>query len=84
MVHTVEKAKVSSSEPLRVSELLAEIRMLRAALKPFAAIVPSSFNAPDGSEGEQYRTFLAYNPMETDFSGADLARARAALQHKEP
>jgi len=58
----------------------AEAAQLREALKPFAGITPSSFYAPDGSEAEGYCVFLAnQNAAKTVFTGADLARARAAL-----
>lgn len=50
------------------------------ALAPFAAIKPSSLYPDDGSEAEEYVVILKGghgNPAE--FTGADLARARAAL-----
>ena len=69
-----------------VARLREENEKLRAALKPFAAIKPSSFYPPDGSEGEGYVTTLwekihalgNSNPK-PDFTGADLVHARAVL-----
>ena len=62
--------------------LQERIIVLQTALKPFAAIKPSSFNAEDGSENEGYTVILSRNlgPEKLDFTGADLARARAALR----
>lgn len=61
----------------------ARIAELEEALRPFAAIEPSSFCAPDGSEREGYSIFLwsgvSPGKPEPDFTGADLAKARAAL-----
>ena len=53
---------------------------MREALEPFAKIVPSSFYPADGSEGEKYWVLLHTSDAgHSDFTGADLARARAAL-----
>jgi hypothetical protein len=62
-------------------KLTAERDALRAALKPFAAIKPSSFFAEDGSENERYDVILTrdYSGQDHAFTGVDLARARAAL-----
>lgn len=68
------------------SDLAAKERRIEAletALRPFAQIVPSSFAAPDGSEAEEYCAILrgGYgNPP--DFTGADLACARATLEDR--
>lgn len=48
------------------------------ALEPFAKITPSSFYPEDGSEAEHYRVVLCDGSQAHDFTGADLARARAA------
>jgi len=64
------------------NERLAEVERrekAEAALKPFAAIKPSTLYPSDGSEGEAYIVALAVEPEKTDFTGLDLARARAAL-----
>lgn len=60
--------------------LLDRIERLEGALKPFASIKPSSFFPEDGSEGEGYAAVIA-DPLQdgVDFTGADLAEARAAL-----
>lgn len=61
--------------------LTARVAELEVALKPFAEITPSSLYPSDGSEGEPYGVYLAVGCPQTDwdFSGRDLARARAAL-----
>lgn len=57
--------------------LLAECREV---LEPFAKVAPSSFYAPDGSEGECYWITLHDGlPQTHDLTGADLARARSLL-----
>lgn len=56
----------------------AERDALRQALEVFAAIKPSTFFAPDGSEGDGYEAILV-DGREPQFTGADLARARSAL-----
>ena len=56
------------------------VEALREALEPFAAIKPSSIYGESGLEDEGYCVILADghgNP--TEFTGLDLARARAAL-----
>lgn len=68
-------------------EMIDEIKRLRSRLdeareilRPFAEIIPSSLYAEDGSDNEEYVTILREkhgNPPE--FTGADLARARAFL-----
>lgn len=75
----------------RIEALEAENARLKEALKPFAAMPPSSFFAKDGSEAEGY-TFALHDqhiailywrkPDLPDFTGMDLARARAALGEK--
>lgn len=77
----------------RIEALEAENARLKEALKPFAAMPPSSFFAKDGSEAEGY-TFALHDrhmakemryrrkPDLPDFTGVDLARARAALGEK--
>ena len=54
-----------------------EVRRLREALEPFARLTPSSLYPADGSEAEAYVVVLA-TLQPVDFTGADLARARAA------
>lgn len=52
---------------------------LRAALAPFAELVPSSLYSEDGSEGEKY-IFLLHDQStvnQSGITGADIARARA-------
>ena len=65
-----------------IERLAAENAAMREALEPFARILPSSFYASDGSEGENYFAVLHDNSRhdQPDFSGADLSRARTALQ----
>jgi len=54
----------------------AEIKRLREALRPFAAIKPSALFANDEQCG--YRVII--EPVGTaEFTNADLTRARAAL-----
>lgn len=65
-----------------LSALLDERDRMREALEPFARIAPSSFYDEDGSEAERYTVRLYDNTRHEpphDFTGADLARARAAL-----
>ena len=58
----------------------ARAEKLREALKPFAAIAPSSFYPADGSEAEEYMVLLrADHGNKAEFTGADLAAARAAI-----
>lgn len=61
----------------RISSLEEENRRLREALRPFAAIKPCSFYAPDGKELEVYEVVLAVERL--DFTGEDLRRAREAI-----
>lgn len=61
-----------------VARLTERVAALEGALKAFAAIKPSSFYAADGTEAEGYRTFL-HEGLDKEFTGADLAAARAAL-----
>lgn len=63
---------------------MRRIEELEAALRVFAAITPSSLHPADGSEAEAYVIMLHDPKMlgqsgTPDFTGADLARARAAL-----
>lgn len=67
------------------ANLIAAAPDMYAALKRFAAIVPSSLYPADGSEAEPYCILIAPqagNPVE--FTGADLAAARAALAKALP
>lgn len=57
---------------------------LRAALKPFAAIKPSSLYPTDGSEMEGYRIYLTGGKGPTEFTGLDLAVAREAYEMFPP
>jgi hypothetical protein len=57
----------------------AEVERLRAALRPFANIRPSTLYPGDGSEKETYVVILDAKSVKSDFTGSDLARARAAL-----
>jgi hypothetical protein len=53
------------------------------ALRPFAAIKPSSLYSDDGSEGEEYLVLLrGDHANQAEFTGKDLARARAALERQ--
>ena len=65
----------SQCAKLRV-ELLAVLEAADA-LEPFAKIAPSSLYAEDGSEAERYCVVLSDGSQAHDFTGADLARARA-------
>lgn len=59
---------------------------LLEALKVFAAIAPSSLYADDGSEQERYAVRLHDSSRHADphdFTGADLARARAVIAKAE-
>lgn len=65
--------------------LAQRVPALADALKVFAAIVPSDLYPADGSEAEAYVIMLHDPKMlgqggKPDFTGADLARARAALR----
>jgi hypothetical protein len=64
--------------PEGVLSLLDRIATLERALAPFAKIRPTSFSAADGSEAEPYEVHVSLN-AHVDFTGADLARARAAF-----
>jgi hypothetical protein len=65
--------------------LLTRIEVLEKALRPFAEIVPSSFCPADGSEAEPYCVLLApYAGNPVEFTGADLARARTAIEGGKP
>jgi hypothetical protein len=59
-----------------LTRLRAENARLREAVRPFARIRPSSLYAEDGSDGDRYSVELADR---YDFTGADLARARAEM-----
>lgn len=67
-----------------ITRLRSDNQKLREALEPFAKVTPSSLFPDDGSEAEEY--WLLCGTKEDsgisngpDFTGADLARARAAL-----
>lgn len=62
-----------------LAEKERRIGELEGALKPFAAITPSTACAPDGSEGEAYYVVLSVPGGTEDFTGSHLAAARAAL-----
>lgn len=62
-----------------LAEKERRIGELEEALKPFAAITPSTACAPDGSEGEAYYVVLSVPGGTEDFTGSHLAAARAAL-----
>ena len=76
MIHLEREAAAA------IERLAAENAAMREALEPFARILPSSFYASDGSEGENYFAVLHDNSRhdQPDFSGADLSRARTALE----
>jgi len=61
-----------------ISRLRAELDEAREALKPFANIEPSSFYAKSGYEAEGYSVILSAEGR-VDFTGVDLARARAFI-----
>lgn len=61
----------------RIQSLEEENERLKAALKPFAAIAPTSFCTADGNENESYQV-IAFEDR-CDFTGADLRRAREAI-----
>jgi len=82
-VKTAKRANPDGPEAAAAIErLAAENAAMREALDPFARIIPSSFYASDGSEGENYFVVLHDNSRhdQPDFSGADLSRARTALE----
>ena len=66
----------------RIADLERQLAEARKALEPFAKIKPSTACAEDGSEAEPYRVFLAARD-DFDFTGADLAAARRALEGGE-
>lgn len=68
----------------RLAAALARAERLEEALKPFAKLTPSSLYPDDGSEAERYSYVLAHPADDADFTGEDLARARAALAHPAP
>lgn len=67
---------------------LREIERLRQALAVFAAIKPSDLHPADGSDAEPY-VIMLHDPRmlgqggTPDFTGADLAVARALLAESE-
>ena len=63
----------------RIEALTAKAEALAEALRPFSRIEPSGFYAEDGSEAEAYIAVLA-GPADGEFTGEDLATARAALK----
>jgi hypothetical protein len=76
----------ATDEPLPSSHLPDLLREVVEALKPFAAITPSSLYADDGSEAERYVVRLydgSRHEPPHDFTGADLAKLRAALSHAQ-
>jgi hypothetical protein len=64
---------------------LAHLVRLRAAIRPFAAIKPSSLYPGDGSEQEEY-IILLRSPYDNHlaFTGLDLALAREAYEYIPP
>lgn len=69
-----------------LAALRSRVEVLTGALRPFAAIVPSSFYAADGSEAEGYAVMTwehdrLGHQTAPDFTGADLAAARSALSN---
>jgi hypothetical protein len=62
-----------------ILDLHAKIEKLQAALTPFAKIKPSTFHPADGRENEGYLAYVVID-QRIDFTGADLAQARAALE----
>jgi hypothetical protein len=83
-----QHAETAEEAAEEITRLRRQNQELREALKPFAAIVPSSLYPDDGSESEEY--FLCCGTADDvgisngpDFTGADLARARAALASQE-
>lgn len=64
---------------------LIHLTKLRAALKPFAAIKPSSLYPADGSEQEEYIIMLR-SPFDNPLActGLDLAIAREAYEMVPP
>lgn len=73
---------VAGLEKERAEHAEAQLAEARKALEPFAKIKPSTACAEDGSEAEPYRVFLAARD-DFDFTGADLAAARRALEAQE-
>jgi len=80
--HQRDAYALHSEAAAAIERLAAENAAMREALDPFARIIPSSFYASDGSEGENYFVVLHDNSRhdQPDFSGADLSRARTALE----
>jgi hypothetical protein len=72
------------SHPELIDCAKARVAELEEALKPFAKIKPSSFYPEDGSESEGYGVVLTYHQAGegADFTGKDLANAKAALEGK--
>lgn len=65
-----------------IRELLALVKEMDEALKPFADLIPSTLYAEDGSEHESY-TIILFDPKEynaPDFTSDDFARARVVHQ----
>jgi hypothetical protein len=67
---------------IKTKKLRARVKELEAALRPFAAIKPSTFHAPDGSEGEGYAAHLMQFSDKVEFTGRDLAKAREAMKDR--
>jgi uncharacterized protein YjbI with pentapeptide repeats len=78
------QAKLKRQNLRRAEWAERQVAALREALEPFAKLAASNFWSADGSEGDLYEAFLFDGPAEkADFSGADLARARAALKGED-
>ncbi len=75
---------IATFDPPTVLALLDRLREAEGALRPFAKIGPSCFYPEDGSEAEVYTAVLWDGVALQDFTGADIARARAYFTPQPP
>ena len=69
---------------IEIETLKAEVKEAREIIELFAKIKPSSLYPRDGSENELYCVVLKQDyGNRGEFTGADLARARAFLKEKD-
>ncbi len=80
----IERVRGLRELALAFPALLARLQAAEEALRPFAKIVPSSFYPEDGSEAEVYTAVLWDGVALQDFTGADIARARAYFTPQPP
>ncbi len=80
----IERVRGLRELALAFPALLARLQAAEEALRPFAKIGPSCFYPEDGSEAEVYTAVLWDGVALQDFTGADIARARAYFTPQPP